>query len=119
MRIARLSRHTTGVSSISCKVRLVPLIRMIDSRAPRVNQAFVGTFALIAAFTGGEWLLVLLAERDEREGDRDLEQREPDQRPPPRPQAAQCVGARKVVITDINPARIQWLDVAGAVTVTT
>src|SRR5687768_8542220 len=34
---------------------------VIDSRAPRVNQAFVGTLALIAAFTGAEWLLVLLA----------------------------------------------------------
>jgi len=34
---------------------------VIDSRAPRVNQAFVGTLALIAAFTGAAWLLVLLA----------------------------------------------------------
>ncbi len=34
---------------------------VIDSRAPRVNQAFVGTLALVAAFAGATWLLVLLA----------------------------------------------------------
>ncbi len=34
---------------------------VIDSRAPRVNQAFVGTLSLAALLTGAEWLLPLLA----------------------------------------------------------
>jgi len=34
---------------------------VIDSRAPRVNQAFVGSLALLAFATGAEWLVALLA----------------------------------------------------------
>ena len=34
---------------------------VIDSRAPRVSQAFIGSLALIAFLTGAQWLLPLLA----------------------------------------------------------
>jgi uncharacterized protein DUF4395 len=34
---------------------------VIDSRAPRTNQAVIGTLALVAVFTGWWWLLALLA----------------------------------------------------------
>jgi len=34
---------------------------VIDSRAPRTNQAVVGTLALVAVVTGWWWLLALLA----------------------------------------------------------
>ena len=34
---------------------------MIDSRAPRVNQAVIGTLSLLAVLTGWWWLLALLA----------------------------------------------------------
>jgi phosphate/sulfate permease len=34
---------------------------VIDSRAPRTNQAVVGTLALVAVLTGAWWLLTLLA----------------------------------------------------------
>ncbi|HEU5278759.1 MAG TPA: DUF4395 family protein [Gaiellaceae bacterium] len=34
---------------------------VIDSRAPRFNQATIGTLALVAVVTGGWWLLALLA----------------------------------------------------------
>ena len=34
---------------------------MIDSRAPRVNQAVIGALSLIAVLAGGWWLLALLA----------------------------------------------------------
>jgi Domain of unknown function (DUF4395) len=34
---------------------------VIDSRAPRVNQAVVGVFSLVAVATGWWWLLALLA----------------------------------------------------------
>jgi hypothetical protein len=34
---------------------------VIDSRAPRTNQAVIGTLALVAIFTGSWWLLALLA----------------------------------------------------------
>jgi uncharacterized protein DUF4395 len=36
-------------------------LRVIDSRAPRLNQAVVGTFAVVALVTGWWWLLALLA----------------------------------------------------------
>jgi len=34
---------------------------VIDSRAPRTNQAVIGTLALVAVLTGSWWLLALLA----------------------------------------------------------
>lgn len=34
---------------------------VIDSRAPRTNQAVIGTIALVAVLTGWWWLLALLA----------------------------------------------------------
>jgi len=34
---------------------------VIDSRAPRTNQAVIGTLALVAVVTGAWWLLALLA----------------------------------------------------------
>jgi len=34
---------------------------VIDSRAPRTNQAVIGSLALVAFLTGAEWLLPLLA----------------------------------------------------------
>jgi len=34
---------------------------VIDSRAPRVNQAVIGTLSLVAVLTGWWWLLALLA----------------------------------------------------------
>jgi hypothetical protein len=34
---------------------------VIDSRAPRTNQAVIGTLALVAVLTGQAWLLALLA----------------------------------------------------------
>jgi hypothetical protein len=34
---------------------------VIDRRAPRTNQAFVGTLSLVALLTGTEWLVALLA----------------------------------------------------------
>ena len=34
---------------------------VIDARAPRVNQAVIGSLALVAVLTGTEWLLPLLA----------------------------------------------------------
>lgn len=34
---------------------------VIDSRAPRFNQAVIGTLALVAVVTGSRWLLALLA----------------------------------------------------------
>ena len=34
---------------------------VIDSRAPRTNQAVIGTLALVAVLTGAWWLLALLA----------------------------------------------------------
>jgi hypothetical protein len=34
---------------------------VIDSRAPRVNQAVIGTLSLLAVLTGWWWLLALLA----------------------------------------------------------
>ncbi len=34
---------------------------MIDSRAPRVNQAVIGALSLLAVLTGWWWLLALLA----------------------------------------------------------
>jgi hypothetical protein len=36
-------------------------LAVIDSRAPRFNQATVGTFSLLAVVTGWWWLLALLA----------------------------------------------------------
>jgi hypothetical protein len=36
-------------------------LAVIDSRAPRTNQAVVGTLALVAVLTGWWWLLALLA----------------------------------------------------------
>ena len=36
-------------------------LAVIDSRAPRFNQAVVGTLALVAALTGAGWLLGVLA----------------------------------------------------------
>jgi phosphate/sulfate permease len=35
--------------------------QVIDSRAPRTNQAVIGTLALVAVVTGAWWLLALLA----------------------------------------------------------
>jgi hypothetical protein len=34
---------------------------LIDSRAPRASQAFIGTLALVALVTGAEWLVAALA----------------------------------------------------------
>ena len=34
---------------------------VIDSRAPRTNQAVIGSLALVALLTGAEWLIALLA----------------------------------------------------------
>lgn len=34
---------------------------VIDRRAPRTNQAVVGTLSLVAVLTGTEWLIALLA----------------------------------------------------------
>lgn len=34
---------------------------MIDARAPRTNQAVIGTLALVAFLTGAEWLVAVLA----------------------------------------------------------
>ena len=34
---------------------------LIDERAPRTNQAVIGVLAFVALFTGGWWLLALLA----------------------------------------------------------
>jgi hypothetical protein len=34
---------------------------VIDARAPRTNQAVVGTLALVAVVTGQAWILALLA----------------------------------------------------------
>jgi hypothetical protein len=34
---------------------------VIDSRAPRANQAVIGSLALVALLTGAEWLVALLA----------------------------------------------------------
>ncbi len=34
---------------------------VIDRRAPRTNQAVIGTLALVALLTGAEWLVALLA----------------------------------------------------------
>jgi hypothetical protein len=36
-------------------------LHVIDSRAPRTNQAVIGTLAVLAAATGWWWLLALLA----------------------------------------------------------
>jgi hypothetical protein len=36
-------------------------LEVIDSRAPRVNQAVIGTLALVAVVTGAWWILGLLA----------------------------------------------------------
>ena len=36
-------------------------LTVIDSRAPRVNQAVIGALSLVAVLTGGWWLLALLA----------------------------------------------------------
>jgi hypothetical protein len=36
-------------------------LTVIDSRAPRVNQAVIGTLSLLAVVTGWWWLLALLA----------------------------------------------------------
>ena len=36
-------------------------LHVIDSRAPRTNQAVIGTLALVALLTGWWWLLALLA----------------------------------------------------------
>jgi hypothetical protein len=36
-------------------------LSVIDSRAPRTNQAVIGTLSLVAVATGGWWLLALLA----------------------------------------------------------
>jgi hypothetical protein len=36
-------------------------LAVIDSRAPRTNQAVVGSLALLAVLTGWWWLLALLA----------------------------------------------------------
>jgi hypothetical protein len=36
-------------------------LHVIDSRAPRTNQAVIGTLAVVAAATGWWWLLALLA----------------------------------------------------------
>jgi hypothetical protein len=36
-------------------------LHVIDSRAPRTNQAVIGTLALLAVVTGWWWLLALLA----------------------------------------------------------
>jgi hypothetical protein len=36
-------------------------LTVIDSRAPRVNQAVIGGLSLVAVLTGGWWLLALLA----------------------------------------------------------
>jgi hypothetical protein len=36
-------------------------LHVIDSRAPRTNQAVIGTLALVAVLTGSWWLLAVLA----------------------------------------------------------
>jgi Domain of unknown function (DUF4395) len=36
-------------------------LQVIDARAPRTNQAVIGTLALVAVLTGWWWLLALLA----------------------------------------------------------
>jgi len=36
-------------------------LAVIDSRAPRVNQAVIGSLSLVAVLTGAWWLLALLA----------------------------------------------------------
>jgi phosphate/sulfate permease len=36
-------------------------LALIDSRAPRVNQAVIGSLSLVAVLTGAWWLLALLA----------------------------------------------------------
>src|SRR3954471_4765638 len=36
-------------------------LAVIDSRAPRVNQAVIGTLSLVAVLTGAWWILALLA----------------------------------------------------------
>lgn len=55
---------STAASSLGPRPRSADPYRdteVIDSRAPRFNQAFIGTLALVAVLTGWWWLLALLA----------------------------------------------------------
>jgi hypothetical protein len=56
-----VSTPSTGLASRPRTADPYHDLDVIDSRAPRFNQAFVGVLALVAVATGWWWLLALLA----------------------------------------------------------